>query len=261
MRNKLTKYESLNFNFIKTKRYLLLTIMAVLAGLTMLLTSCEDKGDRDPTNSNINCGDGVTDIDGNSYKSVIIGDQEWMAENLKTTTYSDGTPITLVEDDTTWSNLITGAYCWYANDEATYGDTYGALYNWYAVKTSNLCPDGWHVPTNAEWTTLEDYLTNNGHDGTEGNALKATSGWNNAGNGNDDYGFTALPGGYRIKHNHGGFIYTLCYNIGSSGYWWSSTEYSSTFAWHLGLGYADSTVYRDHTYKKFGNSVRCVRDD
>jgi uncharacterized protein (TIGR02145 family) len=249
MRNKLTKYESLNFIFIKRKRYLLLTMTAVLAGLNMLFTSCEDKKDNELTNGNT-----VTDIDGNTYRTVVIGNQVWMAENLKTTTYNDGMPITLEEDNTTWSNLTTGAYCWYDNDEATYNDIYGALYNWYAVETGNLCPDGWHVPTNAEWTALEDYLTNNGHDGTEGTALKTTSGWNNVGNGTDDYDFTALPGGYR-NNDHGSFL-----SIGYYGHWWSSTEYSSMKAWNRMLSFNNGYVYRLDDDKKYGFSVRCIKD-
>lgn len=220
--------------------------MTVLAGLTTLLTSCEDEED----------GNTVIDIDCNTYRIVTIGNQVWLAENLKTTTYNDGKPITLEEDDTTWSNLTTGAYCWYDNDKATYGNTYGPLYNWYAVETGNLCPDGWHVPTNAEWTALEDYLTNNGYDGTEGTALKAISNWINSNdNGTDNYGFTALPGGAR-NGNDGDFG-----NVECSGYWWSSTEFSSSNVWYRTLIYSCSSILRDSSAsKKYSFSVRCIRD-
>ena len=159
----------------------------------------------------------ITDADGNVYTSVTIGTQEWMTENLRTTKYSDGNAIPNITDNTAWSNLSTGAWCNYDNSSSN-GITYGKLYNWYAVNTSKLCPTGWHVPTDAEWTVLTGYLTNNGHSGAEGTALKATSGWSSV-NGTDDYGYygwLGLPGGYR--HNYGSFDY-----IGSIGYWWSSS--------------------------------------
>lgn len=110
----------------------------------------------------------ITDIDGNVYETVQIGEQAWMAENLKVITYNDGTPITLEENNTNWSNLSTEAYCWYNNDSVNNADPYGALYNWYAVQTGKLCPSGWHVPSDSEWSELTTFLTNNGHSGTEG---------------------------------------------------------------------------------------------
>ncbi|ALO16598.1 Chitodextrinase precursor [Salinivirga cyanobacteriivorans] len=198
-------------------------------------------------------GGTLTDNDGNVYSTVQIGDQEWMAENLKTTTYNDGTSIDLVTDNTAWYNNTTGAYCWYDNDQATYADTYGALYNWHAVNTGNLCPDGWHVPTDAEWTALEDYIGSDGHSGTEGTALKATSGWNNDGNGTDDYGFTAHPGGYRTSN--GAFD-----NVGYYGLWWSATETNTYNAWRRYLYYSYSSVNRSSYSKEGGFSVRCLRD-
>jgi uncharacterized protein (TIGR02145 family) len=107
------------------------------------------------------------DIDGNYYTTVKIGTQVWIAENLRTTKYSNGTPIPYIEDNKTWSGLTlgvvkTGAYCWYNNDSAKYKNIYGALYNWYAIIDSNgLCPDDWHVPTDGEWAILENYLGGN----------------------------------------------------------------------------------------------------
>ena len=100
----------------------------------------------------------VVDIDGNVYHTVTIGTQVWMVENLKTTKYNDGTAIPLVTDNTAWGALTTPGYCWYNNDSATYKNTYGALYNWYAVNTGKLAPTGWHVPTDSEWTVLTTYL-------------------------------------------------------------------------------------------------------
>ena len=138
-------------------------------------------------------GDGVTDIDGNVYTTVIINGHEWMAGNLMTTKYNDGTEIPLEAEGSVWLYLTTPAYCWYDNDQATYGNTYGALYNWYAVNTGKLCPTGWHVSTDAEWTALTDYV---GGYSIAGTRLKATSGWDNSGNRTDDYGFSALPGAF-----------------------------------------------------------------
>lgn len=230
------------------KHKLLTILMLALASTLLIFTACEKDEDDNPINDGT-----VTDIDGNVYSTVQIGNQEWMAENLKTTTYNNGTSIDLVTDNTAWGNTTTGAYGWYDNDQAQYAEAYGALYNWHAVNTGNLCPDGWHVPTDAEWTALEDYLTNNGHGGTEGTALKATSGWNSGGNGTDDYGFTALPGGSRT--NHGAFL-----DIGNYGLWWSATEVDADAAWYRGLGYGYGIVIRHDVSKGHGFSVRCLRD-
>lgn len=115
-------------------------------------------------------GQTVTDIDGNVYNTVEIGTQQWMAENLKVTS-NEGTAIPLVTDGIGWNNLTTPGYCWYNNDNTTYGDVYGALYNWYGVNAGNFCPVGWHVPTDAEWTVLNDYL---GGSSVAGGKLKAS---------------------------------------------------------------------------------------
>jgi uncharacterized protein (TIGR02145 family) len=151
-------------------------------------------------NSIVPVGCKILDGSGNEYTFVTIGTQDWLVENLKTTKYNDGTDIPLVTDNTAWGSLTENeepGYCWYDNDQATYGDTYGALYNWHTVNPGNPCPIGWHVPSDAEWTELTDYLAANGHSGTEATALKATSGWPDGYNGTDDYGFTALPGSAR----------------------------------------------------------------
>ena len=195
----------------------------------------------------------ITDADGNVYTSVTIGTQEWMAENLRTSTYSDGTTIPNVTGNTDWENLSTGAWCHYDNDSSQFEATYGKLYNWYAVETENLCPTGWHVPTDAEWTILTDYLTANGHSGSEGTALKSTSGWNSGGNGTDDYGFLGLPGGLRGSDGNFGYV-------GGLGGWWSSSQGSTSSAWDRFLDYDDDVVGRLSTNKIFGFSVRCLRD-
>ena len=203
--------------------------------------------------SSIEYGEGATDIDGNTYKSVIIGEQEWMAKNLTTSRYSDGTSIPNVTYGTQWQNFLTGAWCNY-NNSSTNDATYGKLYNWHAVETEKLCPTGWHVPTDAEWTVLTDYLTANGHSGSEGTALKSTSGWNSVGNGTDDYGWLGLPGGYR------NFSYGSFYVIGDYGNWWSSSQNGAANAWLRDLRSSYGNVGRYGVRKESGLSVRCLRD-
>jgi len=220
---------------------------------------------------------GFTDIDGNFYESVKIGAQEWTAENLKTTHYSNGTPIEYPgTDENAWQNNTTGAYAWYEND-IIWKDSYGALYNWHAVNNTNgLCPAGWHVPSDAEWTQLLDYVVGQGFPNNQndpngaGNALKscrqvnsplggdcnttAHPRWNSHSthHGFDEFGFSALPGGARSF----GYFFT----VGYSGYWWSSTEFLSSSAWDRYLLYTSGSVYRYETNKKVGYSVRCLRD-
>jgi len=150
-------------------------------------------------------GNGLTDIDGNTYKSVIIGDKEWMAENLNTSKYNDGSDIALIEDIYAWYSDTVGAYSYYENDSASYANPYKALYNWYSVNTGKLCPTGWHTPSHTEWSELIYYLADNGHLATEGKALKAKCGWNT--NGEDNYGFNGLPGGFRGGSGSGSYHY------------------------------------------------------
>ena len=203
-------------------------------------------------------GGTVTDIDGNVYHTVIIGTQTWMVENLKTTKDNDGTAIPLVTDGTAWRNLTTPGYCWCNNDAATYKNTYGALYNWYTVHTGKLAPTGWHVPTDAEWTTLTTYL---GGESVAGGKMKST-GTIAAGTGlwldpntgaTNESGFTAVPAG--LRESYGTFV-----SVGSDGVWWSSSENDLGSAWFRSLHYDYSDVTRNNGYKSFGFSVRCVRD-
>jgi uncharacterized protein (TIGR02145 family) len=195
----------------------------------------------------------VTDNDGNVYKTIIIGTQTWMAENLKTTKYNDGTAISNVSNNTTWVGLTTGAYCWYNNDAVTYKATYGALYNWYTVNTGKLCPTGWHVPTDAQWTTLTTLL---GGEGVPGGKLKetGTTHWLSPNLGaTNESAFTALPGG-ECNYN-GSFV-----QIGYYGSWWSSTESSTASAVSRGMNRSFSQVDRSVQDKYWGYSVRCLRD-
>jgi uncharacterized protein (TIGR02145 family) len=197
----------------------------------------------------------MTDIDGNVYNTITIGAQEWMAENLKTTKYRNGDAIPYVTNNVTWAALTTGAYCNYDND-AYNGEIYGRLYNWYAVSDSrNIAPTGWHIPTDDEWTILTTYL---GGETGSGGELKetGTTHWLSPNIGaTNETGFTALPGGFR--HTNGEFS-----NIGKNGYWWSSTECSTSSAFGRDMNYNNSNVYRGsiYNYKYDGYSVRCVKD-
>ena len=224
----------------------------------LTFVGCEKEDDTDSVDgttdySSIKYGEGATDIDGNTYQSVTIGTQEWMSENLKTSKYSDGTSIPNITDDTEWSNDTIGACSHYDNDSSQYESTYGKLYNWYAVETGKLCPTGWHVPTDAEWTVLTDYLGTNGHSGAEGTALKATSGWSSNRNGTDAYGWNGLPGGGCSPN--GSF-----HDIGNDGYWWSSSENETSSAWCNDFFGSEQSVIKNENSKKYGNSVRCLRD-
>ncbi len=207
----------------------------------------------------------VTDIDGNVYSTGIIGTQIWMKENLKTTRYRDGSAIPTGLSDNAWDNATTGAYAIYDNDTAN-NNTYGKLYNWYAVADSrNLCPVGWHVPSDTEWKTLEIYLGMSATDadlegrrgGTQnvGGKLKSTSTlWNTPNtSATNESGFSGLPGGFRDS----GGTYL---GIGDFGYWWSSTENSTSNAWNRYLYYGSGSSYRYDDGKRYGFSVRCLRD-
>jgi len=192
----------------------------------------------------------VTDHDGNVYNTVKIGTQVWMAENLKTTKYNDNTAIPLVTDYSEWRSLTTPAYCWYDNDISN-KTTYGALYNWYTVNTGKLCPTGWHVPSDEEWTILTNYLGS-----MAGGRMRetGTTHWNSPNtDATNDSKFTALPGGDRS--NNGTFG-----SIGFDGYWWSATESNAAYAWDRLMDFYVSNVSRYDVNKEVGFSVRCVSD-
>jgi uncharacterized protein (TIGR02145 family) len=156
-------------------------------------------------------------------------------------------------------NDTDDAYCWYNNDSASYAGTYGALYTYAAATNGDnsgtnvqgACPDGWHLPSDTEWTELKTYLTDNGYDPGD---LKATSGWDNNGNGSDNFGFTALPSGTR-SYFSGEFT-----DAGEYLYWWSSTEYESSGAYMRWLGYDYLDMYSEPYYKSYAFSVRCIKD-
>jgi uncharacterized protein (TIGR02145 family) len=210
--------------------------------------------------------------------NVNIGTQIWQNTNLDVTTYRDGTPIPQVSDPTQWVNLTTGAWCYYNNDSAN-GAIYGKLYNWYAVAgiydaeslndvslRKQLAPTGWHVPTDAEWSILINFLDPTADGGNGGNNTNisggkmketGTSHWQSPNSGaTNESGFTGRPGGYRNNFN-GTFGY-----FGYSGFWWSSSEYNTNTADSLGrvLAHSDINAYMTLNDKGFGFSVRCLRD-
>jgi len=196
----------------------------------------------------------VTDIDGNMYNTIQIGDKWWMAENLNVTHYRNGDIIPHVPNNETWSNSTTGAYCNYNNDTNN-AMTYGRLYNWYALNDSrNIAPTGWHVSTDAEWQTLVDYF---GGDYYAGNKLKesGTTHWGVTQNQvTNESGFTALPGGQR--YGYGG-VYQ---NIEEIGSFFTSTESSDGQAWNWQLFSGRGEARHNNMDKEMGHSVRCVKD-
>jgi len=212
--------------------------------LLIIVIGCEDK--------NIP-PERVTDIEGNTYTTVKIGDQVWTAENLRTRKFNDGSDIPLITDTLSWGGLTTPGYCWYLNNETEYKTTYGALYNGYSVATSGLCPTGWHVPSKDEWQELRDFL---GDTITGGGKLKETGviHWAgpNTGAANST-GFTALPAG--IRYFEGSFSSVFYFTS-----FWSSTESENNEGWYLYLYFGDAVAGMDQLSKNFGFSVRCIKD-
>ena len=196
----------------------------------------------------------VEDIDGNTYPTVQIADQVWMAENLRTTRYRNGDEIPYARTDRAWENEAEGMRCAYEHDDDN-ARTYGQLYNWFAVDDERgLCPSGWHVPSDEEWNTLERTLGLSSVDarqvGTRG--IHAPALISEAWNGTNGSGFSALPGGSR--NPTGGF-----YGVGGLAYFWSSSP-SGSVAWDRGLDSGNGYVRRGYGSRRDGFSVRCVRD-
>lgn len=191
---------------------------------------------------------------GGATPIVTICCQSWMTKNLDVVTYRNGDSIPLVTNNTAWAALTTGAWCYYNNDSATYAAIYGKLYNWYAVNDPRgLAPEGWHVPTDFEWTTLENCL---GGSSVAGGAMKeiGTTHWTTPNTeATNISGFTGLPGSYRSNNGTFGAI-------GITGIWWSSTEFITAFAWDRILGYNNGLILRSNDNKRYGFSVRCIRD-
>ena len=193
----------------------------------------------------------LDDVEGNTYPWVKIGDQVWMAENLKATKYNDGSVITYPGASMSdWSSNTTGAYAWYDNDENAYKDVYGALYNWYAAGTGKLCPDGWHIPSGTEFQDLIDFLG-----GTVASTAKLMESGKEHwffGRGTNESGFTALPGGFRA--NTSSFMH-----LGDWASFWGSGATSDTYAkcmYFVNTG----AVQNSSDHKNMGFSIRCIKD-
>ena len=207
-------------------------------------------------NTSLNYGS-VMDIDGNTYKTIQIGSQTWMAENLKTTRFNNDTEIPLVTSGTGWNVLTTPGYCWYSNDNYISRITYGALYNWFTVVAGNLCPAGWHVSTDDDWEMMVSFLggvpehfqrklketgTTHWYLNTPGQLHDATN----------SCGFTALPGG--LRGGNGNFA-----QIRSEGHWWTSDEFDATNSHSRSLYFYDVGGSSEYYPKFIGFSVRCVK--
>lgn len=218
------------------------SFLLILVVLVTVLTGCsKEEKPLDP----------LADIDGNVYKTVTIDSRIWMAENLRTTRYNDGGEIPLTTDAREWNNLAADGFYWYNND-ASYKDTYGALYNGYAVTAGNLCPSGWHVPSIEEWRELSRAL---GDSAKAGSKMKeaGTDHWLAPNNANNSSGFNALPSGIRYFEGTFSSIQTF------TGIW-SSSEAALSDIWYAGLYYAESSLSLNHKNKKYGFSVRCIKD-
>lgn len=222
--------------------------LCALAILVLILTSCgNDDENVQPEDSP------PADVDGNEYTTVIIGDQEWMVENLRVTRLNDETPVTEVAENADWDVLQTPGLCWYENKEENNRLTYGALYNGFAVETGKLCPSGWHVPSAGEWEELYEFLGD-----SAASKLKEAGNvhWSSSNkDATNSTGFTALPGG--IRESGTGFS-----DKGAYGYWWTSTEdpfdKSRLFAREMNQFSRNGSelVY----VKSYGLSVRCLKD-
>lgn len=237
--------------------------LILLPCLFTLLLNCKKESDKPLI---------LTDIDGNVYRTVILGNQTWMAENLRVTRYRNGDSIgTTFPANKDVSQEINPKYQWVYGGNEKYAATYGRLYTWFAATDDRcLCPDGWHVPSDSEWTILENHLIANGYnyDGTtEGNkiakALASDTGWTRSSRpgaiGNSDFdnyrnitGFSAIPGGFHYRY--GAFDY-----MGVIGFYWSSTE-NNNGGWHRLFYYDNAYVTRGDYGKLYGFAVRCVKD-
>lgn len=235
---------------MKNKKYFL---SPFILGLSMMvLFGCNN--DNDDMDNDNNMEMTIEDIDGNTYNTTKIGTQVWMSSNLRTTKYNDGAEIPNETSNAFWDNGTTPAYCWYDNDEATYASKYGAIYNFYVIDTDKLCPVGWHVPTHADWTALETFL---GGAEIAGGKMKepGTANWITVNHiGENDFGFTALPTGWREPVN-GTFRLK-----GEAGGWWSSDKADAANAYTRYIEHDSVALFTGSIVFSSGSYVRCIRD-
>jgi uncharacterized protein (TIGR02145 family) len=239
----------------------------ISVALTSVLFSCKkETATKTSTQTVIKQGLDINDVEGNSYKTVTIGTQTWMAENLKVSKYNDGTDIPNITDKVEWQNNTTGAWSYFYNT-ANNNAKFGKLYNWYALSKAtngnkNVCPEGWHVPSDAEWTVITDYL---GGNLVAGGKMKEVGikNWDSPNIEATNVSlFTALPGGTRDSNGYFSPVTSLYdYSpMGIIGSWWSSSESNANNARYLYLGSVSQSSYRNNDNKKKGFSVRCLRD-
>lgn len=260
----LKKDENKNKNSITSQKLVKMNKVSFL-GITILLMSvlfimsCNDDVDVPP----IEEPETVTDIDGNIYNTIKIGDQTWMLENLKTTTYNDGTPITEYQFGDDWHNGNTQlAYYQWANTsdlnnvhtEELPTDYYGVMYNNYAIETGKLAPEGWRIPTQADFETLEAFIAADGHAGNEATVLKSKTGWvESSGNGTDVYGFNGLPNGYVSTPGTPTASELICT--------WATTNVNTTDKTRLSVNLFDeSTISYAHNSIAIGAGIRCIKE-
>lgn len=241
----------------KTITNTILFVFAIIA-----LNGCEEDETMDPVQGNssavfnpqLTYGT-MTDQDGNTYKTITIGSQTWMAENLRTTKYRNGDNIPKTTSNSSWASTVSGAYCIYNNSvDPSFIATYGSLYNWFAINDSrNIAPEGWHVPTNAEWDILIQFL---GGSSVGGGKMKESGmlHWNSPNSGaTNESGFTALPGG--LRHYDGSFGM-----LKEHGSWWSTTISGNGDVWIKDIFLENANIESYEFGKTFGFSVRCVKD-
>lgn len=232
--------QTIAVNKVFMKGIVKINFIPIMILVLLFLTRCE-KGSDLPT-----------DGDGNIYDTVHIGTQIWLAENLKTTKYNNGGSIPYVTDNDQWASTTSAAFCWYENNSIVKED-YGALYNWWAVNVSYLCPVDYHVSVKAEWQTLIDYL---GGEEIAGEKLKATGTqfWTAENRATNESGFTAMPGGMRSPKDG---TYSVMRNY---GFWWGLTQ-AGEYATRLRMDHSSSNAIITNWFKESGFSVRCIKDN
>jgi len=254
----------------KKNRYLIFQFIFIEMVLIMISGCKKDNTADDSKDKKTITYGSMSDLDGNTYKTLTLGTQTWMAEDLRTTKFNDGTAIPNVTSANLWDSLTTAAFCTYNNTLNTDTiNTCGRLYNWYAVNSGKLCPSGWHIPDDQEWKTLENYLIANKFsydslttDNMIGKSMASTTGWltslNYASIGNDESvnnrsGLTCVPAGARLGGANFG-------DFGVVNYLWSSSEANALWANCRYLAYDNNSLGTFTSYKFFGFSVRCVKD-
>jgi uncharacterized protein (TIGR02145 family) len=233
-------------------------IMLIAIGVPRYIIKSNEKRARE-NDLRVRSGSVTDPRDGQVYRTIRIGNQVWMSENLRAEKLNDGTKISNVTVDTVWWHFYSPAYSWYSNDSLSFKAAYGALYNWYAVNTGKLCPSGWHVPTDAEWTTLSESL---GGQHVAGDKLKATGEvfWKNPYDKtikpSNESGFTAIPAGFRGC----GEVQPTFDSMDYFASWWSSSVESENYIWRRYMENTSPEFWRDEVPRSVGLSVRCLKN-